>query len=54
MKKLDYIAKLTIYGLPNMSKKELSRLENWLNEKKNEVYLAPQKYSKRFTARLMK
>ena len=52
--KRNYTARLVVYGLPDMSKKELSRLEGWLNKLKNELYEKPQLYGKNFTARLMK
>lgn len=54
MKKRDYIAKLTVYDLPTMEKKELVRVYRWLQKLTDDLYTHPQKYSKRFTAKLMK
>lgn len=52
----DYIARLVIYGLDTMTKREYRRLLKWLEarfeEAKREDYL--QNHGKRYVARLMK
>ena len=64
MKKLDYHAKLIIYGIPEMPNKTLKRLATWLYKladdiemtqaKESKLRTYPKDYAKVFTARLMK
>lgn len=56
MKKLDYHAKLVIYGLPEMKSVTYRRLVDWLNARVKEFKKEKDTkiFRKRFTARLMK
>lgn len=49
----DYHAKLTIHGLPDMSKSELKRVANWLREQALIINKAKE-YGRIYTGRLMK
>lgn len=54
-KELDYHAKLLIYGLPELQKKEVTRTVKWLRKIADELENEDKKaFSKTFTARLMK
>ena len=55
----DFIARLVIYGLPDMNAKELRRLRAWLKKQEELIesmlmHNTEDEYSKRFIARLMK
>ena len=51
--KRNYMAKLTIYGLPDMNFKELERLFAWLDSFPEKGF-EQKDYAKRFTRTLMK
>lgn len=56
MKKLDYHAKLVIYGLPDMKSVTYRRLAKWLEAHLKEFKREKDTkiFSKKYTARLMK
>ena len=49
----DFIARLVIYGLPDMNARELNRLKKWLDAQIENIK-KPKEYSKILTAKLMK
>lgn len=53
-KERDYHARLVVYDLPSMSKKDVNRLRNWLLLQADDLWLSPKEYSQEFTGRLMK
>ena len=55
MNKLNYHAKLIVYGLTEMDKRTLKRLIEWLRAQADEFEMLKEKeYAKRFTTRIMK
>lgn len=54
MKTRDYIARITVYGLPTMSKKELARFAKWLERQARNLKSEAKEYSSNFSAKLMK
>lgn len=52
-KERDYIARLVVYGLPDMDKRECQRLFNWLKTLQK-VAKKPGDFSGKFVARLIK
>jgi hypothetical protein len=56
-KQRDYVAKLTIHGIPEMNKYQIKRLINWIKKTKEKLEIEtkdPKVYSKMCTWRLMK
>lgn len=56
MKKRDYVARLTIYGLPEMNLAQYKSLVDWLYQQVNEFKKEKDHkiYAKNYTAKLMK
>lgn len=51
----DLHARLVIYDLPTMSRAEVKSLENWLQQKLDEIRTCKQlDYASRYTSRLFK
>lgn len=53
MENKDFIARLVIYGLPDMNARELKSLKKWIDAQIENIK-KPKEYSKIFTAKLMK
>lgn len=50
----EYHARLVVYDLPKLKKKDLKRLVSWLRLTADDIELSPKEYVETFTTRLMK
>lgn len=51
---IDFKAKLIVYGLPEMNKREIKSLMSWISKTAKEISKHPEDYYKRAIFKLMK